>query len=300
MLEPKGFSIMSKFCVSCGSSLNGAMFCARCGAASGEAAAPLVQLAVVPAAQAAPVPTFSASVAAKPNLVIKVLLGIAIFIVFAGAMTIGGVYYVAHRVSQKVHQLANELPNIPESPSSNSATPSKIVSGSAPDACRLLSEEDVGRAAGVEVVRTESTGDSCSYLAKGDAADMTSRHMSAMMASKGADTQQQKMIQGIAGGLFKSLEKDRKSDIDSNGNVPVLSFSLEKQAADGEMGLNRTVLAGMPGGHIISGIGDEAFDAGDSMIIVRKGHTLIRIMYTTCPCNTDAVKPLARKLADAL
>jgi hypothetical protein len=30
---------MSKFCVSCGSSLNGAMFCARCGAASGEAAA---------------------------------------------------------------------------------------------------------------------------------------------------------------------------------------------------------------------------------------------------------------------
>jgi hypothetical protein len=296
---------MSNFCVSCGSSLNGAMFCARCGAASGEAVAPLVQPALVPAVQAAPVPTSPgpASVPAKSNLLMKVLLAFVIFIVAVGALAIGGVYYVAHRVSQKVHQLASELPNVPESPSSapaSSHSSSKSVSGNAPDPCRLLSKEDVGRAAGVEVVRTESTGDSCSYLAKGDAADMTSRHMSAMMATKGADAQQQRMIQGIAGGLFKSMEKDHQSDIDSKGNVPVLSFSLEKQAAEGEMGVNRTVLAGMPGGHMISGIGDEAFDAGDSMIMVRKGDTLIRIMYMTCPCNTDAVKPLARKLADAL
>jgi len=293
---------MAKFCVSCGSSLNGGMFCARCGAASGEAAAPLVQPAVVVSVQSAPVPTTPVPVPApaKSNLLIKVLAAFAIFIVIVGALAIGGVYYVAHRVSQKVHQLASELPNVPESPAANPATPSKLVAGRMPDPCVLLSKEDVGRAAGVEVVRTESTADSCSYLAKGDAADLTSRHMSAMMASKGADSQQQKMIQGMAGGLFKSMQKDGKSDIDSNGNVPVLSFSLEKQAADGEMGLNRTVLAGMPGGHVISGIGDEAFDVGDSMIMVRKGDMLIRIMYMTCPCNTDAVKPLARKLADAL
>jgi len=293
---------MAKFCVSCGSSLNGGMFCARCGAASGEAAAPLVQPAPVAAAQPPMAATSSvpASAPAKSNLLVKVLVAFGIFVIVVGALAIGGVYYVAHRVSQKVHQLASELPNTPESPSSKSATSNKIVSSSTPDPCRLLSKEDVSRAAGVEVVRTESTGDSCSYLAKGDAADMTSRHMSAMMASKGADTQQQKMIQGITGGLFKSMQKDGKSDLDSNGNVPVLSFSVEKQAADGEMGLNRTVLAGLPGGHVISGIGDEAFDAGDSMIMVRKGDMLIRIMYTTCPCNTDAVKPLARKLADAL
>jgi hypothetical protein len=240
------------------------------------------------------------AVPAKGNFLIKVLVAFGIFIVVAGALAVGGVYYVAHRVSQKVHQLASELPNAPESSSTHSVASSKTVSGRGHDPCRLLSKEDVSRAAGVEVVRIESTGDSCSYLAKGDAADMTSRHMSAMMASKGADAQQQKMIQGIAGGLFKSMDKDGKSEIDSNGNVPVLSFSLEKQAVDGEMGLNRTVLAGMPGGHILTGIGDEAFDAGDSMIMVRKGDMLVRIMYTTCPCNTDAVKPLARKLADAL
>jgi hypothetical protein len=33
------------------------------------------------------------------------------------------------------------------------------------------------------------------------------------------------------------------------------------------------------------------------MIMVRKGDKLIRIMYMSCPCNTDAVKPLAKQLA---
>ena len=34
------------------------------------------------------------------------------------------------------------------------------------------------------------------------------------------------------------------------------------------------------------------------MMLVRKGDKLIRIMYSTCPCSLDAIKPLAKKLAD--
>jgi len=33
---------------------------------------------------------------------------------------------------------------------------------------------------------------------------------------------------------------------------------------------------------------------------VRKGDRLIRITYTACPCGTDAIKPLAKKVADQL
>jgi hypothetical protein len=33
---------------------------------------------------------------------------------------------------------------------------------------------------------------------------------------------------------------------------------------------------------------------------VRKGKNLVRIMYVTCPCGTEAVKPLAKKIAEAL
>jgi hypothetical protein len=35
------------------------------------------------------------------------------------------------------------------------------------------------------------------------------------------------------------------------------------------------------------------------MMLVRKGDTLIRITYISCPCNTDQIKPLARKLVAA-
>jgi hypothetical protein len=36
------------------------------------------------------------------------------------------------------------------------------------------------------------------------------------------------------------------------------------------------------------------------MIMVRKGSKLVRIMYLTCPCRIEAVKPLAKEIADAL
>jgi len=34
--------------------------------------------------------------------------------------------------------------------------------------------------------------------------------------------------------------------------------------------------------------------------MVRKGDKLVRITYIMCPCSTDAIKPLAKKLADRL
>ena len=47
----------------------------------------------------------------------------------------------------------------------------------------------------------------------------------------------------------------------------------------------------------LTGIGDEAYVAGGSMLMVRKGNTVARFMYISCPCNTDNIKPLAQKLA---
>ena len=44
----------------------------------------------------------------------------------------------------------------------------------------------------------------------------------------------------------------------------------------------------------------EAFDESGAMMLVRKGDKLIRIMYSTCPCGVEAIKPLAKTLADRL
>lgn len=52
--------------------------------------------------------------------------------------------------------------------------------------------------------------------------------------------------------------------------------------------------------HGLPGIGDQAFVSADGMIMVRKGKTLVRIMYLACPCGVEQVKPLAKEIADAL
>lgn len=36
------------------------------------------------------------------------------------------------------------------------------------------------------------------------------------------------------------------------------------------------------------------------MILLRKGNVMARMVYISCPCNTDNVKPLAKTLADRL
>jgi hypothetical protein len=86
---------------------------------------------------------------------------------------------------------------------------------------------------------------------------------------------------------------------DQNSHVPVLVFSVDDNGAEEQMRLNKGVLGRFPGSQDLPGIGDEVFDASSAIMTIRKGNKLMRIIYT-CPCNTDAVKPLAQKLADGL
>jgi hypothetical protein len=110
------------------------------------------------------------------------------------------------------------------------------------------------------------------------------------------------MIQGFAGGMGKMFQSEgHDKGTDSNGNVPVFNFSVDNNSAETQMRLNAKVLGGLgPGQQGIPGIGDQAFDEAGAMMMVRKGDKLIRIMYSTCPCTIEAIKPLAKTLADRL
>jgi hypothetical protein len=285
---------MALFCRNCGSAIvGGSRFCANCGAttdapaASSPAAPPLnnpsTPYAVGPAKQGM-------------GTGAKLLLAGLVIVLVGGLAIAAGAYYVVKRVSQKVHSLSRSMER---RDSADSQSDSVAIA----NPCRLLSSRDVGLAAKVEIVGTQAEGTACSYLAKGDEADMASRHATAMVGAKGADLNTQKTIQQFSGGLFKALQNERPEEHqDAKGTVPVFSFSVEKsENAEAEMTLNSKVLGGLgPGSEHLTGIGDEAFVAGDSMIMVRKGDNLIRIMYMTCPCGTAAIKPLARKIADSL
>jgi hypothetical protein len=294
------------------------------------AAAQHAAIPVAPAPSTSPVSSPPQAIAApqvqaKGSPLTKILIGFAVVVIAIGALAAGGVYYVVYRVKQKVHEVARDVPGLGSSSDNSSGSGnnsvlgsiSKMVSGSgnssdsggsgsnggiSGDPCRLLSKEEVGRAVGVEIVATQTTDAGCSYLAQGNSADMTAKHMSAMVATKGADAQTQKMIQNISGGLIKSLQSEHPSEAsDSNGNVPVFGFSVDNNAAQAQMQANQAVLGRLgPGQQSIPGIGDEAYDESSAMMFVRKGDRLIRIMYSTCPCGVEAIKPLAKTLADRL
>lgn len=299
---------MPNFCTVCGAPLSGP-FCVKCGAdarqinnslmAQSSATLPRPQTASVAATTTTP----------KSSALAKILIGLAVVVVTIGALAAGGVYYAVHRVKQRVHEMADEVPRLGPLSGSTSKSNSSNKDDSASkmsipgSACRYLSKEEVGKAIGVEIIAIQSdSNNDCSYLAHGNSADMTAKHLSAMVGAKGADARTQKIAEQFAGGLFKSFQ-DQQGDPnqDGSGNVPVLSFAIDTNAAETQMRLNAKVVGNLgPAPQRLPGLGDEAFDMAGAMVMMRKGNKLVRIMYSTCPCTVEAIKPLAKTLADSM
>ena len=166
--------------------------------------------------------------------------------------------------------------------------------------CRFLSKEDVSKAIGIEIIRAESADNGCSYIAKGTQADMTAKHAAAMLGDRGADKKTQQIAEQFAGGIFKMTQENKPpSPQDASGEVPVFNFGLDQNDAEAQMRLNAKTLAVLGSQEGLPGIGDQAFVQADGMM-GGKGKTLVRIMYSTCPCGLPQVEPLAEKIADAL
>jgi hypothetical protein len=191
------------------------------------------------------------------------------------------------------------------------------------DPCRFLSKEDVSSAVGVAIIRAQAQDAGCNYIAHGDPADMTSKHMTSMVASqvtaKGetVDPKTQQMMQQITGAFFKQQESSDKdlSAQAATGEVPVLTVSFSSGNADLEMKMNRMAFNRIKQGGMAStegkstdqvatgdlaGIGDDAYEMGGTGLIVRKGKVVAHFMFPYCPCSANAVKPLAAKLASQL
>jgi hypothetical protein len=246
--------------------------------------------------------------APKTGLSTLAKLGVAavVIIFVGGAAVVVGVYYLAHRVSQKIHQVSDGILGSGSDSSTTSGVEASgsgrsAESGTMGDVCRLLSKDDVSKAIGIEIVRTEPGDNACAYIAKGTKSDMMAKHATAMMAARGADKKTQQMIQTFAGGMGKMFESEiPESERDTSGEVPVFSFSVDQNSAEQQMRLNAKVLNNLGPQQGLPGIGDQAFVSADGVIFMRKGKNLVRILYLSCPCGVEAVKPLAKEIADAL
>jgi hypothetical protein len=317
---------MARFCGKCGSPLNDtAAFCGGCGAQVPAASTPPLPPTYTPPPAYTSNVSYPAPPAKQSNTWLKIIIAVVVLICVGSALALAGMYYAAKKVTQKAHQVAAQaLGGSSSSPAGGLAgllgdSPSSDDNpgGFKGDPCRFLSKADVTQAVGLPVIRTEAKDGGCSYIAKGDPADVTAKHAAAMLGGFGADAQTQKTMQKFAGALFAQQEasdKDLAAQA-ATGEIPVLVVSLTSGNAQMEMKMNRgafehikgsapfgagNATAENSGSGDLTGIGDEAYVAGGSMIMVRKGNTAARFMYISCPCNTDNIKPLAQKLASQL
>src|ERR1039457_3084654 len=116
-----GMLSMANFCTKCGTPRTG-RFCVKCGADISQSTTPappqpVQQNAGTASPEAVPVP-----VAGPPSATISPLvtnkrmsplakLGIAavVVVLVGGALAVGGLYYAAHRISQKIHEEAGSI-----------------------------------------------------------------------------------------------------------------------------------------------------------------------------------------------
>jgi hypothetical protein len=259
--------------------------------------------------------------AKKSNTLIKVLIAFVVVLFVGGALAVGGLWYAAQKIRAKVHDVKSQVMR-GETPSAssglggllgNSSSSDESAGGFKGDPCRFLSKAEVSQAVGLTVIRTDASDGGCSYIAKGDPADATAKHLSSMLGGMGADAKTQQMAQKFAGGLFAQQQASDKSLAAqaATGEIPVLILSFTAGHAAMEMKANRAAFQHLSGGPTtanaansatgdLASIGDEAYAVGGSMLMLRKGNTVARFMYTSCPCNTDNIKPLAQMVASRL
>lgn len=168
--------------------------------------------------------------------------------------------------------------------------------------CSLLSKADVAQAVKMDVVRAEAPEGSelgCKYSVMGDSVDLVAKHISLLHKDDTSDAQKQ-MMESFAKSIGQGSDS-HASNPRHPGEAPVFIFSVDNTGAAAQMTLSRATLGRMgPALTTLPGIGDNAFDIGNAMIMVRKGDRIVRIMYMMCPCTADNVVPLAKKIVSAM
>jgi hypothetical protein len=291
----EGEKSLKQFCEQCGKPLfDGASFCGSCGSHTSKAASPTAK---------GPQPVIPIAVGTRKSSALKVtILALVAALFVGGALAMAGIYYAAHQVHQRFETA---------SAAANSGLRGTLASGvddrdsrtTVVNPCRFLTKEEVGAAIGAHMTRVETQSDGCVYYAQGDPASMVTKHTGALLGGHGASPKEQQMVEQVAGAFFQQQQSSDKnlSAEAAKGEVPALTVSFSRGNADAEMRLNEKLMGGLGSGpQPVAGVGDQAFSLADTSMTFRKGQTLVRLMYPECPCNTQSITPLARRLAAQL
>jgi|SRR5665213_955021 len=302
---------MANFCSSCGAARgSGSPFCTHCGARQATPASVPTQPDPQPAAALPP--------AAKAGSGLKILAVVLVFVVLAGVATVGGLYYVAHRLKQAVvEKAASAGVDLNSISSPEPSTASKIRTYKA---CDLLSKTDAAAMLGEPIERIEDQGATCLYygpaglsgkLAQEGTADLLKQMQQPGAKVDGNDVADS--LSKLVGGLAAQAGAAGAGDAaGSSGDVPLLTFVIDGEDGKPQMtaltatkaifgGIAKGASDGKEGfGADIPGLGDRAVRLASLGLNVLQGNTLIRLVPGPVPDANTKTIAIARAILPKL
>ena len=307
---------MANFCSNCGGArAGGSPFCTHCGA---RQATPAGAPAPDPGSSAAPPPPAQSLPPATKGSGLKILAVVLAFVVLAGAATVGGLYYVAHRLKQVVVEKAAsagvDLNSISSPEASNGA------SRRAYKACSLLSKTDAASMLGEPIERIEDQGGTCLYygpaglsgkLAQEGTADLLKQMEKPGAQINGNDVADS--LSKLVGGLAAQAGAAEAGGATGNsGDVPLLIFVIDGEDGKTQMtaltatkaifgGIGKAASDGKEGfGADIPDLGDRAVRLANLGLNVLRGNTLIRLVPGPVPDANAKAIAIARTILPKL
>ncbi|MDQ6701184.1 MAG: hypothetical protein M3Z36_13470 [Acidobacteriota bacterium] len=259
------------------------------------------------------------------------MIVVSVLFVF-GALGIAGIYYAGHRLIQHV-ETATGQPNlgssIRDAVSGGSQSASRggmlgaIQNAAAGkrDGCALLSRSEVESILAIRIERIDGkpsqteSGEHCDYFVKPgtmeqdeaklrESAEEFKAKQAAIDRLNGANLNEQARKEGVEN-LAKNFMRTMAAS-NGNGDVPIFSFSVDREQGKAQFGAFRTVnvivgSAAKGSNETLSGLGDRALlGPMDSVLCVLKGNTCITLNLTQVPDGKTKGAALAQKILSRL
>jgi hypothetical protein len=217
---------MPVFCGSCGSPLTGqAGFCGSCGARAG---APANQPAVAPLPPAA----------SSGGSILKVVLVVVGVLFLLGALSLGAMYYTAHRYLK----MAEDITGIKAGDAIHSLRDAAAREGHGSreakrDGCLLLSQAEASAILGIEVIRVDGkpteqqSGEHCDFFVKPGSVEQNAERVKQSADSVKDDSGSASKADELPPGSLDTIKNMARGAVEAsrNGEAPYFGFVVERE-----------------------------------------------------------------------
>ena len=282
---------MQTFCGSCGSPLGDQSgFCGSCGVRAGHA----------PSGQAAAVATPAvAQTAGAGGSGLKIVLIVAGVLFVLGALSLGAMYYAAHRYVKLAEDVTGlKAGDVVHSLRQAAAHNAHGAPEPKRDGCLLLSREEASAILGIEVERVDGkpseqeSGEHCDFFVKPGTIEQNEERLKQSVDAVKSDPNSPSSANQLPPGAVDMIKNMARGAVEAarNGDAPYFGFTVEREY--GKIAFNAFTMADhLSGGDLVTasggraseplGVGDQAaMGIGESRLCVVKGNSALTLDLT--------------------